>query len=70
MRTALEENNNNWFVFYDIVTNQKTGAWCLWMDTHVFTRGLTPDVLTDYLMILAGDAAAGKDKLVPLMKTK
>ncbi len=70
LRTALEEDNNNWFVFYTLSTNQKTGEWSVWIDTHIFTRGMTPEVLTDYLLILAADSAAGKDKLLPLMKTK
>jgi hypothetical protein len=70
LRTALEENNANWFVLYTLDTNQKTGEWSMWLDSYFFVRGMSPDMMMDYFLILAGDAATGKDKLLPLMKKK
>jgi hypothetical protein len=67
---VLEQNDKNWFSAYNITTDQTNGTWSLWVDSYLFLRGTTPDVLKDCVLILSGAATTAKTQLVPLVTAK
>jgi hypothetical protein len=70
LRTALEHANNMRFVTYTLETDQDTGQWTVFLDTCLFLKGATPELFDGSLLLLVDGAVKGKNKLLPLMKTK
>lgn len=64
------DNDRNIFVHYSICTNEQTGEWALFANAHLFLKGASKEVLTDYLFLVLDSVQNGKKNYLPFMKAE
>jgi hypothetical protein len=68
LRTLAEETDGSVFSSYSVYTDAASGNWTLYVNAHIFHKGMTAEELSEYLGVVHGRRLHARTKILPLVE--